>query len=74
MEQTGEFIYIGGVISDDANIPTKLTLCISAAWVNLREHRLQLYDCFNAALSLKTRSFKAEIVEPLLIRHRRNLL
>ena len=62
-----EFVYLGGAISEIANLDTKSKRRIGAAWASVRKYSSQLYDRRNARLlSLKTRLFKAEVMEAML--------
>ena len=65
-KQTTEFVYLGGGISESADLDTEMKRRVGAAWASLRIYSLQLYDRRNARLSLKIRLFKVEIMEAML--------
>ena len=54
-KQTTEFVYLGGDISESADLD-----------IEIKRNSSQLYHRRNARLSLKTRLFKAEVMEPVL--------
>ena len=59
-------MYLGGGISESANLDTEVKRRIGAAWASVRKYSSQLYDRWNARLSLKIRLFKAEVMEAML--------
>ena len=59
-------MYLGGAISESANLDTEIKRRIGAAWARVRRYSSQLYDRRNARLSLKIRLFKAKVVEAML--------
>ena len=66
-KQTTEFVYLGGAISERADLDIEIKRRIGAAWASVRKYRSQLYDHRrNARLSLKIRLFKAEVMEAML--------
>ena len=65
-KQTTEFVYLGGAISESADLDIEIKLRIGAAWASVRKYSSQLYDRRNARLSLKIRLFKAEVMEAML--------
>ena len=65
-KQTTEFVYLGGAISESADLDTEIKRRIGAAWISVRKYSSQLYDQRNARLSLKIRLFKAEVMEAIL--------
>ena len=65
-KQTTEFVYLGGAISESADLDIEIKRRIGAAWASVRKYSSQLYDRRNARLSLKTRLFKAEVMEAML--------
>ena len=65
-EQTTEFVYLGGAISESADLDIEIKRRIGAAWASVRKNSSQLYDRRNARLSLKIRLFKAEVMEVML--------
>ena len=64
-EQTTEFVYLGGAISESADLDIEIRRRIGPAWASVRKYSSQLYDRRNAQLSLKIRLFKAEVMEAL---------
>ena len=65
-KQTTEFVYLGGAISECADLDIEIKRRIGAAWASVRKYSSQLYDRRNARLSLKIRLFKAEVMEAML--------
>ena len=65
-KHTTEFVYLGGAISESADLDIEIKRRIAAAWASVRKYSSQLYDRRNARLSLKIRSFKAEVMEAML--------
>ena len=65
-KQTTEFVYLGGAISENADLGVEIKRRIGAAWASVRKYSSQLYDRRNARLSLKIRLFKAEVMEAML--------
>ena len=65
-KQTTEFVYLGGDISESADLDIEIKRRIGAAWASVRKYSSQLYDRRNARLSLKIRLFKAEVMEAML--------
>ena len=65
-KQTTEFVYLGGAISESADLDIEIKRRIGAAWASVRKYSSQLYDRRNARLSLKIRLFKAEAMEAML--------
>ena len=65
-KQTTEFVYLGGAISEIADLDIEIKRRIGAAWASVRKYSSQLYDQRNARLSLKIRLFKAEVMEAKL--------
>ena len=60
-------MYLGGAISESADLDTKIKHRIGAAYqASIRRYSSQLYDRRNARLSLKIRTLKAEVVEAML--------
>ena len=62
-KQTTEFVYLGGAISESADLDIEIKRRIGAAWASVRKYSSQLYDLQNAQLSLKIRLFKAEVMK-----------
>ena len=65
-KQTTEFVYLGGAISESADLDIEIKRRIGAAWASVTKYSSQLYDRRNARLSLKIRLFKAEVMEAML--------
>ena len=65
-KQTTEFVYLGGAISESADLGIEIKRRIGAAWARVRKYSSQLYDRRNARLSLMIRLFKAEVMEAML--------
>ena len=65
-KQTTEFVYLGGAISESADLDTEIKRRIGAAWASVKQCSSQLHDRRNARLSLKIRLFKAELMEAML--------
>ena len=65
-KQTTEFVYLGGTISESADLDTEIKRRIGAARADVRKYSSQLYDRRNARLSLKVRLFKAEVMEAMM--------
>ena len=63
---TTEFVYLGGAISESADLDIEIKRPIGAAWASVRKYSSQLYDRRNARLSLKIMLFKAEVMEAML--------
>ena len=59
-------MYLGGAISESADLDIEAKCRIGAAWAGVRKYSSQLYDRRNARLSLKIRLFKAEVMEAML--------
>ena len=59
-------MYLGGAISESADLDIEIKRRIGIAWASVRKYSFQLYDRRNARLSLKIRLFKAEIMEAML--------
>ena len=56
-KQTTEFVYLGGAISESADLDTEIKHRIGAARASVRKYSSQLYDLRNARLSLKNGSY-----------------
>ena len=65
-KQKTEFVYLGGAISESADLDTESTRRIGTAWVSSRRYSSQLYGRRNALLSLKIRLFKVEEADAML--------
>ena len=66
IKQTNRFIYLGGVIDENANINPEIERRIRFAWACFKKYGRQLYDRPTAPLQLKVRMLKAEVLETLL--------
>ena len=62
-KQTTEFVYLGGALSESADLDIEIKRRIGAAWASVRKYSSQLYDRRNARPSPKIRLFKAEVME-----------
>ena len=65
-KHTTEFLYLGGAISESADLDTETKRRIDAAWASVRKYSSQLVDRRNARMSLKIRLFKTEVMEAML--------
>ena len=65
-KQTTEFVYLGGAISESADLDTEIKCRIGAAWASVRKYSSQSYDRRNAPLPLKIRLSKAEVMKAML--------
>ena len=59
-------MYLGGAISENANLDIEIKRRIGAAGASVRIYSSQLYNRRNARLSLKIRLFKAEVMKAML--------
>jgi hypothetical protein len=64
--QTNQFLYLGGVIHENADLSFEIERRIRLMWACFKRFGPELYDRTNAPLSLKVRMLKAEVVETLL--------
>ena len=65
-KQTTEFVYLGGAISESADLDIEIKRRKGAAWASVTKYSSHLYDRRNARLSLKIRLFKAEVMKAML--------
>ena len=65
-KQTTEFVYLGGAISESADLGIEIKRRIGAAWASVRKYSSKLYDRRNARVSPMIRLFKAEVMEAIL--------
>ena len=65
-KQTTDFVYLGGPISEIADLDIEIKRRIGAAWASVRKYSSPLYDLRNARLSLKIRLFKAEVMKAMM--------
>ena len=59
-------MYLGGAISESADLDIEIKRRIGAAWASVRKYSSQLYDRRNARPSLKIRPFQAEVMGAML--------
>ena len=64
--QVYQFVYLGGLITKDANITRDINRRTKIAWGCLRKFSTELFDRPSAPLRLKGRLLKAEAMEALL--------
>ena len=65
--QTTEFVYLSGAISESADLDNEIKRRIDAAWASVRKYSPQLYHRRNARLSLKISLLEAEeVMEAML--------
>ena len=67
-KQTTQFLYSGGIIDENADLSPKTKRRIRLMRACLKRFGPELYDRTTAALSLKVRMMKAEVIETLLYR------
>lgn len=64
--QTTQFLYLGGIIHEDADLSLEIERRIRLMWACFKRFGPELYDMKTARLSLKVRMLKAEVIETLL--------
>ena len=64
--QVHQFVYLGGLITEDTDITRDINRRTKIAWGCFRKFSTELFDRSNAPLRLKTRLLKAETMEALL--------
>ena len=64
--QVHPFVYLGGLITEDADITRDINRPTKIAWGCFRKFSTELFDRPNAPLRLKARLLRAEAMEPLL--------
>ena len=64
--QVHQFVYLGGLTTEDAKITRDINRRIKIAWGCFRKFFTELFDRPSAPLRLKARFFKAEAMEALL--------
>ena len=64
--QVHQFVYLGGLITEDADITPDINRRTKIAWGCFRKFSTELFDRPNASLRLKARLLKAEAMEALL--------
>lgn len=65
-KQVDQFVYLGGLITEDANLTREINRRIKIAWVCFRKFCKELFDRPDAPFWLKVRLLKAEAMEALL--------
>ena len=58
--------YLGGAVTETPDMPVEIARRTRACWMRIRRYSRNLYGQPKAALSLKTRMVKAELIEALL--------
>ena len=66
LNQTNEFVYLGGNVNQNADLAVEVDRRIRNAWCRFRKYALELYDRPSAPLKLKTRMRRAEVLEIML--------
>ena len=64
--QTNEFVYLGGNVSQNAYLSIEVDRRVRNAWCSFRKYALELYDRPSAPLELKIRMLSAEVLETML--------
>ena len=64
--QTNEFVHLGGNVNHNANLSIEVDRRKCNTWCSFRKYILELYDRPSAALELKIRMLRAEILETML--------
>ena len=64
--QVHQFVYLGGLITEDADITRDINRRTKIAWGCFRKFSTELFDRPSAPLRLKARLLKAEVTEALL--------
>ena len=64
--QVHQFVYLGGLITEDANITRDINHRTKIAWGCFRKFSPELFDSPSAPLRLKSRMLKAEAIKALL--------
>ena len=60
------FTYVGGAVTETPDMPVEVARRTRACWMRIRRYSRKLYGQPKAALFLKTRMVKAELIEALL--------
>ena len=63
--QTNEFVYLGGNVDHNTDLPIEVNLRIRNAWCSFREYTLELYDR-PSVLELKIRMLRVKVLETIL--------
>ena len=66
-------VYLGATVRENADLTVKINRCVLLANLRFRRCGLPLYDQSTAALRLKVRMLKAEVMETMLYRARTGL-
>ena len=64
--QTNEFVYLGGNVSQNADLSIEVDRRVRNAWCSFRKYTLELYGRPSAPLELKIRMLRAEVLETKL--------
>ena len=64
--QTTQFLYLGGIIHESADLSFEISRRIRLMWACFRRFGPELYNRTSAPLRLKIRMLKAEVIETLL--------
>ena len=64
--QTNEFVYLGGNVSQNADLSIEVDRRVRIAWCSFRKYTPELYDRPSAPLYLKIRMLTAEVLETML--------
>ena len=64
--QTNVFVYPGGNIDHNADLPIEVARCICKACCSFWKYTLELYDRPSASLELKRRMLRAQGLETML--------
>ena len=67
--QTNEFVYLGGDFNHNVDQSTEVDRRMRNTWCSFRKYTLELYDRPSAALELKIRMLRAEVLEIMRLRH-----
>ena len=63
--ETNEFVYLGGDVNHNADLPTEVNPRIRNPWCSFRKYALELYARPSAPLELKILILRAEVLETL---------
>ena len=64
--QTNEFVYLGGNVTQNADLAIEVDRRVQNSWCSFRKYTLELYDRPSAPLELKIRMLRAEVLETML--------
>ena len=65
--QTNEFVYLGGNVNQNADLPIEVDRRIRNAWCSFRKYTLELYNRPSAPLELEIRMLRAEVLETMML-------